>query len=934
MTRAVLALSLVAIVGCKADPCPEEDQKTFYADADGDGFGSLTVTLVTCDALVPEGFISEHTDCDDLDASAHPGGAEVCDQVDNDCDGAIDGDTAAGKLTFFADTDGDTFGDAANPVEACDLPEGYVIDDSDCDDKSADNSPVGIELCDGADNDCNGAVDDDAADGEIWHADFDGDGFGNGDFDISWCGNPEGYVKDTSDCNDQRADVFPGQVESCNGIDDDCDGRIDPNTSVGVGTWFADDDGDGFADDAAKAITQCIQPTGSVLVKGDCADDDGAAYPGADESCDGSDNDCDGIVDWGLRVPDDYADLDDAIGAAADGETVCLSAGTYTGNFNTNGVSVTIEGEGSATTILDGGAAGSVFTVKGGETVRLAGVTLQNGKANKGAALYVASSILDAEDVIITGNTISPTLTSTNLYSYGIVFLSGAEVNFTDVDITNNTLTPDFSTVTALTTSQTSAYHYLYGGLLYTTGTVLQWDGGSMSNNTVSHTQTGRPSYTSTAYAYSYTYGGLGYASGSIWAFSDLDISSNTVAPATMITTTGTSYGYHYLYGGLFYPISTILTATDVDVQSNSVTPTAAGNSYGYSYAYGLIYSSSSSYTLNNFNLVDNDLKPVTGTLGSGYAYGGLYANSGSVTWNDSEFSDNEFIAPNMNGYYGYAYLMYVSSGKFKSDGLTIDNNTVQVKPSGATTTTSYGYCYGMYLYAYNYNVTLDHLTMTNNTIDCAQSTSTGYYSYPMIWIYSANSGTSSFSNSIVANNTLKSSGYAWYYGMISLYYYNTVNMENTVIANNTMSAVNFDSNSSGQPIYGPLGVYGYYDSVTLTNTSIDNNTVSSTNTLLKSGAIVSYYGASTGYLTKDWTYNNFYNNSKTGGVWYLGASATDPEGTDGNINEDPAYTDAAAGDYTLDSASALIDAGDPAIEDVDASTSDIGAYGGPNGDW
>ncbi len=115
---------------------------TFYADADGDGFGGV-LAVDACEA--PEGFLEDNTDCDDLDAAAYPGAAEVCDDVDNNCDGLVDdadpaNDASTGH-TFYADGDGDGYGDAASTLDACSTPSGYADNADDCDDSNGDLNP-------------------------------------------------------------------------------------------------------------------------------------------------------------------------------------------------------------------------------------------------------------------------------------------------------------------------------------------------------------------------------------------------------------------------------------------------------------------------------------------------------------------------------------------------------------------------------------------------------------------------------------------------------------------------------------------------------------------------------------------------------------------------------------------------------------------------
>ena len=81
---------------------------------------------------------------------------EVCDGIDNDCDGVPDNDAVDASI-FFADRDGDGFGDASAPRVTCELEEGLADNDQDCDDTRPDVNPGAVERCDGIDNDCDPA---------------------------------------------------------------------------------------------------------------------------------------------------------------------------------------------------------------------------------------------------------------------------------------------------------------------------------------------------------------------------------------------------------------------------------------------------------------------------------------------------------------------------------------------------------------------------------------------------------------------------------------------------------------------------------------------------------------------------------------------------------------------------------------------------------
>ena len=304
---------------CLGD-CDDTDADLNLDDADGDG-------ITSCDG-----------DCDDAEATAYPGNVEVCDSgIDNDCDGVAD------------DVDGDG--------------DGYLAADcggDDCDDGNPLAHPAGVETCNGFDDDCNGVDDDEGATGCVpFYYDEDEDGYGL-THDVRCLCYPEapysaGYG---GDCDDGDGAVSPGAAETCNWIDDNCNGAVDEgfdadndgisacdgdcdDTDPAVNPYatevcnFVDDDcngvvdegfdwdGDGFTtcagdcDDTDPAISpiaiedcngvdeNCdgvvdepfdLDADGVSICAGDCDDDDPAVYPGAAEICDGVDNNCDGVV--------------------------------------------------------------------------------------------------------------------------------------------------------------------------------------------------------------------------------------------------------------------------------------------------------------------------------------------------------------------------------------------------------------------------------------------------------------------------------------------------------------------------------------------------------------------------------------------------------------------------------------------------------------
>jgi hypothetical protein len=304
------------------------DAPTWYADADGDGYGDPLTTLAAC--TQPSGTTADARDCDDGQATIHPGADERCDGVDEDCDGVVDED-ALDAATWFSDSDGDGYGDPLSPVLACTAPAGAVSDDRDCDDGDTGVNPGAMEHCDGVDEDCDGRIDDGAVDWRTWYADGDGDGFGDAAVSITTCTPPSGYVADDSDCDDAQAGVNPDADEHCDGVDEDCDGLVD-DAPVDPETWYTDADGDGFGL-TASATTACTRPSGTAADPGDCDDTDAQVHPGAVEHCDGVDEDCDGSTDEGAVDMDTwYPDGDgDGFGLTSGAVVACTQpSGTAT----------------------------------------------------------------------------------------------------------------------------------------------------------------------------------------------------------------------------------------------------------------------------------------------------------------------------------------------------------------------------------------------------------------------------------------------------------------------------------------------------------------------------------------------------------------------------------------------------------------------------
>ena len=88
-----------------------------------------------------DGFTVLTGDCDEGNPNIHPAAVEICDQIDNDCNGEIDELGARGGILFYADIDGDGHGSSAATLEACSVPEGYSTSKKDCDEGNPNNHP-------------------------------------------------------------------------------------------------------------------------------------------------------------------------------------------------------------------------------------------------------------------------------------------------------------------------------------------------------------------------------------------------------------------------------------------------------------------------------------------------------------------------------------------------------------------------------------------------------------------------------------------------------------------------------------------------------------------------------------------------------------------------------------------------------------------------
>ncbi len=261
-------------------------------DGDGDGYAVCSLDGGGWDG---SGTVVGGDDCLDSDATVYPGATELCDGQDNDCDGSLP----------VVEVDGDVDGFVDCTVDGGGWDASAISGGEDCDDGDDTVYPGAVELCDGQDNDCDGGLPAVEVDGDV-------DGFVDCAVDGGgWDGSA---ITGGEDCDDGDLTRYPGALELCDGLDNDCDGSLptvesDADTDLYVACVFDAGGWDGNS---------------SILGDEDCDDGDPSIHPGAleipydaiDQDCDGADvcdADGDGFDSVTCTDGDDCDDDDDSI---------------------------------------------------------------------------------------------------------------------------------------------------------------------------------------------------------------------------------------------------------------------------------------------------------------------------------------------------------------------------------------------------------------------------------------------------------------------------------------------------------------------------------------------------------------------------------------------------------------------------------------------
>ncbi len=374
-------------------------------DADGDGFNATDYGGI---------------DCDDAEATVYSGAEEACDGLDNNCDGEL-------------------------PANEIDVDrDGWMVCAGDCDDSDAAVSPEATEICDDhdRDEDCDGLADDDddSTEGDsLWYADFDEDDWGSEDDVVVACEQPEDYVAERADiktneivfdCDDSDDTVHPTAPELCDRLDNDCDGSPEEDE-------VTDEDGDGF------------------VTCEDCDPLDDTVYPGAPEYCDGRKTDCDvalwqsddGLLsfetsggEWSVL---EGGDEDTPAALTLDREgTLYVCDGTFFVQLSV-AADVAVVGDTAAESVLHSGAAGPVLDVAAaGVSVSLTGVTLRGGygaatSLPDGASYYAGGGLRCAIDAAVSLTDVG-IQDNTAEFGAGALVVDGCTASFDRVSFSDN----------------------------------------------------------------------------------------------------------------------------------------------------------------------------------------------------------------------------------------------------------------------------------------------------------------------------------------------------------------------------------------------------------------------------------------------------------------------------------------------------------------
>jgi len=673
--------------------------------------------------------------------------------------------------------------------------------------------------------------------------------------------------------------------------------------------FFADADGDGFG--GSLTITACEAPTGFVDNSDDCDDLDASSMPGGTEVCDGLDNDCNGTID---DSPSDgltaFADADgDGFGGEAvttcaledgvaelDGDCDDGDASSHPNALEVcDGVDNDCDGsiDGHAVpsdyaTIqeaVDAADDGDLICIDEGTYVEAVKITLKELHLEGPATIdvegsYVSAMTLEQAD----GSSLRGlTLTGSSAYEGGGLRVQGTEgLDIIDVDITDNHCTN----------------YQCSGPAMYIATSIVDLVDVDVYGNTIEQ---------SNSYSYSY---GVARLQASTVRWEGGSLSDNTVRVGNGIGWTTNSYSYG---NGLLTAYSSRLEATDLAVEDNLMESTALSTVYGIAYAYGPIYLQGSQATLDGLSIGGNETYASgTGTSnGQSTVVGAIMASSSVIDVTNSVIDDNLAEAEGQQWAAGATVQTY--GGITSWSDTSLYGNIVHVSGDSNVQCGTF----------YDSTGALDFLRvdLRDQSVSCDAASAAS-----MGAVYQSN-GWARYTNVTVAGNAFEAD--TFHYGLFT-HYYSDALFENVTVHGNESEA-----DGAYASVFTTMGAVGYA-SMELTNSAVTDNslTVAQSASYRDASAVLGAYSGAEEALSLTW--NDFHGNVTSHGADFTASSsAFDPIGTDGNVDDDPGYTSTSGApdgwDLAPGAGSALIDAGDPELEDTDGTRSDIGATGGPD---
>jgi len=485
-------------------------------------------------------------------------------------------------------------------VSPDDDEDGYTVADGDCDDTDDAVNPGSIEVCDGVDNDCRLGVDTRAVDAWTWYEDADGDTFGDATSTDIDCDQPIGYVADSSDCDDTASQIYPGALELCDGMQNDCHDES-WSTDAGLASFEAETDGS-WSDLSTELgggalgvpVAHTLSDAGTLSV-------------------------CEGTWYVSLSI-----EADVAIEGRGEALTVLSGGGVSSVvKVQTDGVIVTLsamtleEGDADETVPGETRLAGGGMLCNGASAVRMEAISIESNAAEigGGVALY-NGCVLTTRDTTISANTATSS-SNINVQGGGL-FIYNSTVEMIDSVVSNNVAD--------------STVDVAFGGGIYALNSDVTLDGTEISENSASSSSASATG--SGLYVYSST----------------LEMANSSISNNSAESTTSSSGGGLYIYN------STVgMTASSVS--NNSISAYADSNAYAYG---GGLYVHSSIVELNETSVTDNSVA----TNNNAYGGGLYIVTSSEVFLEGTEISENAASASSAafgGGFYVYSSTLEVT---------------------------------------------------------------------------------------------------------------------------------------------------------------------------------------------------------------------------------------------------------------------------------